>query len=104
MRIKQFNNISDSDIWDLSKTDDIIFTKEGSEEQRVLINFETYKAIKKALANRSKISDNLTAAESFDLNPFLQDLIDIVNTDQFEDITDNDHYFENFVRKLNQGE
>ncbi len=104
MQIKQFNNISDSDIWELSKTDDIIITKEGSEEQRVLINFETYKAIKQALANRSRISDNLARAESFDLNPFLQDLINIVNTDQFENITDNDHYFENFVRKLNQGE
>ena len=104
MQVKQFNKIADPEIWALSETDDVIITKGDSNEQRVLINYKTYQTIKQALANRSKSNTTSMSADSFDLDPFLQDFIDILNNDQFEDITDDDHYFENFVRNIKTGE
>ncbi len=98
MLIKQFTDLSNPELWKLSEKDDVIINKEGSNEQRVLINYETYKSIKET------VTGSKHHADPFDLNPFLQDFIDILQNDQFEDITNNDHYFENFVRKVKSGE
>jgi len=104
MLIKQFTEMRNPKIWDLSENDDIIITRKGQNEQRVLINFKTYEAMKKTLANRKHLSQQSQSADSFDLSPYLQDFIDILQNDEFEDITDDDHYFENFVRELKTGE
>jgi len=101
MLTKQFTDLSNPELWKLSEKDDVIINKEGSNEQRVLINYETYKSIKEAVAVSKH---HAHSADSFDLNPYLQDFIDILQNDQFEDITNNDHYFENFVRKVKSGE
>ena len=42
MLVKDLSDIANSDIWELSENDDIIITKKGSDDQRVLINFKTY--------------------------------------------------------------
>jgi hypothetical protein len=83
-----------SDIWDLSKTDDIILTRKDREDQRVLINYKTYQTFKDLLFQIQQSDSGLTSSHQFDLNPHLQDLIDILNQDQFEDITDVDHHFQ----------
>ncbi|MBN2009043.1 hypothetical protein JW960_06840 [candidate division KSB1 bacterium] len=91
-------NIS-PEVWALAEKDDVIITGKTSDDQRVLIYYKTYQAMKAKLSRMSTvIQDNATNA--FDLNPYLQDFIDIFNNDDFEDITDDDHYFENYVRKL----
>jgi hypothetical protein len=43
-------------------------------------------------------------ADQFDLNPYLDELIKIVKDGQFEDISDQPHYFENLARKIKSNE
>ncbi len=100
MLIRESKKNISPEIWALSEKDDVIITKENSAEQRVIINYKIYESIKQALTDRKKIKQQSNSAESFDLNPYLQDFIDILQNDQFEDITDDDHYFENFARKI----
>ena len=104
MLIKRFNEIKDLEIWDLSETDDIILTKEDSDDQRVLINFKTYKDLKEMLLKLQQQDSGSNLADQFDFNPHLQDFIDILNHGQFEDITDNDTYFQDFARSIKSGE
>ena len=89
MLIKEFADIKNPEIWDLSKNDDIIITKEDSDDQRVLINFKTYKNFKNMLLKLQQQNWDLKLADQFDFNPYLQDFIDILNHDQFEDITED---------------
>jgi hypothetical protein len=65
MRVKQFAELTNPEIWDLSENDDIIIAKEGSKDQRVLINFKTYESLKKTLLN---LQQQVTIAydESYD--------------------------------------
>jgi hypothetical protein len=98
MLIKQFTEITDPEIWDLSENDDIILTREGCKEQRVLINLKTYQAFKDMLLQFQQQDSGLAA--QFDFNPYLQDFIDILNHDKFEDITDDDSYFQNLARNI----
>lgn len=104
MLIKEFADIKNPEIWDLSETDDIIITKEDSDDQRVLINFKTYKDLKEMLLKLQQQDSSSNLADQFDFNPHLQDFIDILNHDQFEDITDNDTYFQDFTRSIKSGE
>jgi hypothetical protein len=89
MLIKQFTEITDPEIWDLSENDDIIITREGSKDQRVLINLKTYQAVKDMLMQFQQQDSDSGLAAKFDFNPYLQDFIDVLNYDQFEDITDS---------------
>ena len=98
MLIRESKQNISPEVWALSEKDDVIFTKENSDDQRVLINYKTYESMKQSLTNYKQLNQKPSSAETFDLNPHLQDLIDIVKNDQFEDITDQDHYFRNFVR------
>lgn len=104
MLIKKFVDIKNPEIWDLSKTDDIIITKEDCDDHRVLINFKTYKDLKEMLLKLQQQNSSSNLADQFDFNPHLQDFIDILNHDQFEDITDNDTYFPDFTRSIKSGE
>jgi hypothetical protein len=104
MQIKQFNEMVSPDIWDLSATDDIILTRKDREDQRVLINYKTYQTLKEAISQLQQADSELTLMNQFDLNPYLQDFIDILNQDQFEDITDDDNYFRNVARSIKSGE
>jgi len=100
MLIKQFNEIKDLEIWDLSENEDIIITKENTNNKRVLVNYDNYKTLKDALnqyrQNQLKINDS----DQFDLNPHLEDLNTIVKNGNFKDITDQPHYFENMARRI----
>lgn len=44
MLIKEFTDLKNPEIWDLSETDDIIITREDSDDQRVLIISKLIKA------------------------------------------------------------
>ncbi len=46
----------------------------------------------------------LQSGDQFDFNPYLQDYIDNMDHDQFEDITDNDTYFWDFAKCIKSGE
>ena len=100
MRVKQFIEISDPEIWDLSKNEDIIITNENPNDQRVLVNYENYKKIKNALKQYTRNERTVKDADEFDLNPFLEDLNTIVKNGHFEDITDQPNYFEKMARRV----
>ncbi len=104
MLIKEFADIKNPEIWDLSETDDIIITREGSDDQRVLINFKTYRDLKEMLLKLQQQDSDSKSADQFNFNPHLQDFIDILNHDQFEDITDEGNYFQNLARSIKPGE
>jgi len=104
MLIKKFADLKKPEIWDLSETDDIIFTKEDCDDHRVLINFKTYKNLKEMLLKFQQQDSDLKVANQFDFNPYLLDFIDVLHHDQFEDITDKDNYFQNFARSIKSGE
>jgi len=104
MLIRESKKNISPEMWALSEKDDVILTKENSPDQRVVVSYKNYKALKKALADQKMSGQESSPAESFDLNPHLQDLIDIVENGQFEDITDDDHYFRNFVKELDSSE
>jgi hypothetical protein len=104
MQIKQINEMVSPDIWDLSATDDIILTRKDREDQRVLINYQTYQRLKQAISQLQQADSSMAIQDQFDLNPLLQDFIDILNQDQFEEITDDDNYFRNFARSIKSRE
>jgi len=59
MRIKRLADITDPEIWKLSESEDIIITKQGSNDQRVLLNYKTYQAIKEKTGKAIKIQSSL---------------------------------------------
>lgn len=88
MLIKPFTEITAPNTWELSENDDIIITREGSKNQRVMINVKTYQAFKEMLLQFQQQDSDSNFAAQIDFNPYLQDFIDILNHDQFEDITE----------------
>ena len=104
MKIKNFSDLSDPNIWDLSEHDDIIIIKENSNQQRVLMNFESYKILKEASNQYYQSQLRINDDDQFDLNPYLENLNTIVKAGNFKDITDQPHYFENLARKKNSKE
>ena len=100
MLIKEFSEIMDKEIWDLSENEDIIITKENTDNKRVLVNYDNYKILKDALNQYRQKPLTVKDAEEFDLNPHLEDLNTIVKNGNFKDITDQPHYFENMARKI----
>jgi len=103
MLIKEFTEMTDPEVWNLSENDDIIIFRKDSNQQRVLINYKTYQNLKDSLIKLQQQNSNSLTTQ-FDLNPYLQDFIDIIQNDQFEDITDDDNYFQNFTRRIKSGE
>jgi len=104
MLIKEFADLKRAEIWDLSETNDIIITKEDSDDQRVLINYKTYQKPKEMLFKLQQQNSDTMLADQFDFNPFVQDFTDIFHKDKSEDITDKDNYFQNFSRSIKSGE
>lgn len=100
MLIKEFTDIKNPEIWDLSETEDIIITRKNSSHKRVLINYENYKILKDALNQYRQHLLTAKDADEFDLNPHLEDLNTIVKQGNFKDITNQPHYFENLARKI----
>jgi len=49
MQVKDFSEITDPETWELSKSEDIIFTKAGTSGKRVMMTLERYKELKKSL-------------------------------------------------------
>ena len=101
MLIKEFADIKNPEIWDISENEDIIITKENTDHKRVLINYDNYKILKDALNQYRQNQLVIKDADEFDLNPHLEDLNTIVKNGNFKDITDQPHYFENLARKIN---
>lgn len=56
--------------------------------------------MKKNKSQAHEIIINTETADNFDFNPYLDELIKIAQGDDWEDITDQPHYFENMVREL----
>ena len=100
MLIKEFDDIKNPEIWDLSENEDIIITKKNTDHKRVLINYDAYKVLKEALNQYHQNQLIVKDTDEFDLNPHLEDLNTIVKNGNFKDITDQPHYFENVLRKL----
>jgi len=100
MLIKEFDDIKNPEIWDLSETEDIIITKENTDNKRVLINYDHYKILKNTLNQYRQNPLTVKDADEFDLNPHLEDLDTIVKNGNFKDITDQPYYFENLARKI----
>ena len=100
MLIKEFADMKNPEIWDLSETEDIIITKENTDHKRVLINYNNYEILKDALNQYRQNPLTVRDADEFDLNPHLEDLNTIVNNGNFKDITGQPHYFENVLQKL----
>jgi hypothetical protein len=96
MHIKQFAEITNPEIWDLSEKDDIIIAKEGSKDQRVLINFNTYESLKNTLFRlQQQISD--LDDESYDWSPHVNDFNDILKNSNFKEVKPN--HFEKLAKK-----
>ena len=100
MLIKEFADMKNPEIWDISENEDIIITKENTNTKRVLVNYDAYKALKEALNQYRQNPLTVRDADEFDLNPHLEDLNTIVKNGNFKDITDQPHYFENVLQKL----
>jgi len=100
MLIKEFADIKNPEIWDLSENEDIIITKENTDHKRVLVNYDNYIILKDALNQNRQKPLTVKDADEFDLNPHLEDLNIIVKNGNFKDITDQPHYFENMARKI----
>jgi len=100
MLIKEFADMKNPEIWDLSENEDIIITKENTDNKRVLVNYDNYKTLKDALNQYRQDQLRVNDADQFDLNPHLEDLNTIVRNGNFKDITDQPHYFENMARKI----
>jgi PHD/YefM family antitoxin component YafN of YafNO toxin-antitoxin module len=100
MLIKEFADMKNPEIWDLSETEDIIIIKENTDQKRVLIDYDNYKILKDALNQYRQNPLTVRDADEFDLNPHLEDLNTIVKNGNFKDITDKPHYFENMARKI----
>ena len=100
MLIKEFADINNPEIWDLSENEDIIITKKNTHHKRVLVNYDNYKILKDALNQYRQNQFMIRDVEDFDLNPHLEDLSTIVKNGNFKDITDQPHYFENMAHKI----
>ena len=94
---KNFAEITNPETWDLSKNEDIIFTKDKTKNCRVLVNYQKYKI---SIDTLYQYHQNQSNEINFDLNPYLDELNEIVKNDNFKDITDQPNYFENMVHKL----
>ena len=102
MLIKQFTELRRTEIWGLAENEDIIITRKGSNEQRVLINFKTYESMKKALFRLQQQVSLASATDDMDWSPYLQDFEDIFDSGNFKDV-DNNH-FVNLARRMKVGE
>ena len=100
MLVKEFADIKNPEIWDISENEDIIIIKENTNTKRVLVNYDAYKTLKEALNQYRQNQLTIKDADEFDLNPHLEDLKTIVKNGNFKDITDQPHYFENMVREI----
>ena len=100
MIIKKLSDLKNTDVWDLSEHEDIIITKDNTDNKRVLVNYDNYKILKDALDQCKQSKFKVQDADQFDLNPHLEDLNTIVKNGKFKDISDQPHYFENLARKI----
>lgn len=83
MLIKEFSDINNPEIWDLSETEDIIITKENTDNKRVLTNYDHYKILKASLDQYRQNQLTLKGADEFDFNPHLEHLNTIVKNGNF---------------------
>ncbi len=104
MIVKKLSDLKNTDVWDLSEHEDIIITKDNTDTKRVLVNYDSYKILKDASEQCKQSKFKVQDADQFDLNPYLEELIKIVKDGQFEDITDQPHYFENLARQIKSTE
>ena len=104
MLSENFSNITDPQIWELSENDDIILSKDDSTEHRVLVNYENYKALKDLITQLKSHQLIIKDSDEFDLNPHLEDLNAIVKSGQFEDISDQPHYFKKMAQDFIKNE
>jgi len=98
MLIKQFTEMRDPKTWDLAKDEDIIITRKGTAEQRVLINYKTYESIKKMLFRLQRQLELTFEDDDIDWLPYIQDFKDVLETSNFKEIEPD--YFENLARKI----
>jgi hypothetical protein len=101
---ENFSNINDPKIWELSKHDDIILSKDDTDEYRVLVNYENYKALKELISQLKSGQLIINDSDEFDLNPHLEDLNAIVKNGQFEDISNQPHYFRKMAQDFIKNE
>ena len=103
MLVKQFTEMRNPQTWDLAEHEDIIITRKGKNEQRVLINFKTYEKLKKTFFwLQEQISQENETEDNIDWSLYIQDFKDILNSGRFKKVGDN--YFENRARRLMSGE
>ena len=99
MLVKRYDDIHDPEIWERADNEDIIVTKPGTNEQRVLINWDTYQKYKQVLYWLQKqISHESKTDSDIDWEEELPTLNDILNNSTFKKATAG--YFINRVRSM----